>query len=50
MTDNLYQLGDLVPLEATFKNAAGTLTNPTAVTLTVRAPDGNIVFTIKAII
>lgn len=38
-TDNLYQPGDLVPMEATFKNAAGSPTNTTA-TLTVRAPDG----------
>src|SRR4051812_29508852 len=42
MADNTYQIGDAVPLEATFRNTAGTLTNPTAVTLTVRAPDGTI--------
>lgn len=37
--DNVYQPGDLVPLEATFRNAAGALTN-TTVTLTVRDPAG----------
>src|SRR3954469_17416489 len=42
MADNTYQIGDAVPLEATFRNTAGTLTNPTAVTLTVRAPDGTV--------
>jgi hypothetical protein len=38
--DNLYQPGDVVPLEATFTNAAGTPTN-TTVTLTVRDPSGS---------
>lgn len=38
--DNLYQPGDTVPLEATFRNAAGTPTNTTA-TLTIRSPDGS---------
>jgi hypothetical protein len=42
MADSTYQIGDAVPLEATFRNAAGTPTNPSAVTLTVRAPDGTI--------
>lgn len=41
MADNIYQVGDLVPLEATFSNAAGTPTN-TTVTLTIRFPDGTI--------
>lgn len=40
MADIVYQPGDSVPLQATFKNAAGALTN-TTVTLTVRAPDGS---------
>lgn len=39
MSDNQYQPGDMVPLEATFRNAAGTPTN-TTVTLTVRDPTG----------
>jgi hypothetical protein len=39
--DNTYQVGELAPLEATFKNAAGTPTNTTVV-LEVRAPDGTI--------
>jgi hypothetical protein len=42
MADSKYQIGDAVPLEATFRNSAGAPTNPTAVTLTVRAPDGTI--------
>lgn len=42
MADNRYQVGDLVPLEATFRNTAGVATNPTGVTLTVRAPDGTV--------
>lgn len=33
-------LGDLVRCEVEFKNAAGVLTTPTAVTWTVRKPDG----------
>jgi hypothetical protein len=41
MADNIYQVGDLVPLQATFRDAAGALAN-TTVALTVRAPDGTI--------
>jgi hypothetical protein len=39
--DNQYQVGDLVPLQATFRDSTGTLAN-TTVTLTVRAPDGTV--------
>jgi hypothetical protein len=41
MADNRYQPGDVVPLEATFRNAAGVATN-TTVTLTIRSPDGTV--------
>jgi hypothetical protein len=41
MADNTYIVGGVAPLEATFKNAAGTPTNTTVV-LEVRAPDGTI--------
>lgn len=41
MADNVYQVGDLVPLEATFRDASG-LGADTTVTLTVRAPDGTL--------
>ena len=37
---NSYDRGDLVRLRAEFKNAAGTLTNPTAVVLRVKDPAG----------
>jgi len=33
-------IGDVVTVTGTFRNAAGALANPTAVTLRVRAPDG----------
>lgn len=42
MADNIYQVGEKAPLEATFKNAAGVGTNPTTVVLEVRAPDGTV--------
>lgn len=42
MADNLYQLGEPVPLRAEFRNASGTLTDPTAVTLSVLKPDGTL--------
>lgn len=35
-------LGTLVTFTGTFKNAAGVLTNPTVVTLTIEAPDGTV--------
>lgn len=35
-----YDTGDLVPLTFTFRDAAGTLTNPTTVALSIRDPDG----------
>ncbi len=41
MADSIYQVGEVAPLEATFKNAAGTPTN-TTVALEVRAPDGTL--------
>jgi hypothetical protein len=41
VADNLYQAGDVVPLQATFTNAAGTPTNTTVV-LEVRKPDGTL--------
>jgi uncharacterized protein YfaS (alpha-2-macroglobulin family) len=37
---NDYWPGSVVTLTATFRNAAGTLANPTAVTITVRQPGG----------
>lgn len=36
-----YDIGDLVTLTATLTNTAGTLSDPTSVTLTVRKPDGS---------
>jgi len=41
MADNLYQVGDPVPLRAEFRDANGVLTN-TTVTLEIRKPDGTI--------
>lgn len=41
MPDNTYQVGEVAPLEATFKNASGAPTNTTCV-LEVRAPDGTV--------
>lgn len=38
-----YDKADLITLSATFKNAAGTLTDPTAVTLRIMDPRGQIV-------
>lgn len=35
-----YDVGDLIPLTFTFRNPAGTLTNPTTVTLSIRDPAG----------
>lgn len=35
-----YDVGDTRTLTGTFRNAAGALTDPTAVVLTVRKPDG----------
>lgn len=35
-----YDKGDIVPLTATFRNAAGVLTNPTTVALTIIDPEG----------
>lgn len=41
--DNLYQLGEPVPLTATFKNASNVAANPSGgVTLTIRKPDATI--------
>jgi len=37
---NAYDIGSLIQLTGTFKNAAGTLTDPTTVTCTVRDPAG----------
>jgi hypothetical protein len=37
---NTYDIASLVQLTGTFKNAAGTLTDPSAVTCTVRDPAG----------
>jgi hypothetical protein len=36
-----YDIGALIQLTGTFKNAAGTLTDPASVTCTVRDPAGN---------
>lgn len=36
-------IGDVRTLSATFRNAAGTGTNPTTVVLTIRKPDGTVV-------
>lgn len=38
-----YDIGDRVRITASFVNSAGTPTNPTAVTVTVRKPDGQTV-------
>ena len=38
-----YDIGDVVTLRATFRDAAGALANPGAVTLSVRKPDGTLV-------
>lgn len=35
-----HDIGDVVKLTGTFKNASGTLTDPDTVTLTVLEPDG----------
>lgn len=40
MTVTVYELGDIVRLEGTFSNIAGTLADPSAVTLKVLTPDG----------
>lgn len=42
MADNAYQLNEPVPLRAEFRNASNVLTDPTAVTLAVRKPDGTL--------
>lgn len=41
MTDT-YDIGDQVTLQATFRNLAGALTNPTATTLKYKDPAGNV--------
>lgn len=42
MSDSVYQINDVVPVTATFTNAAGAPANPTTVTLTIRKPDGTV--------
>ena len=39
---NSYDIGSLVQLTGTFKNTAGTLTDPTSVTCTVKDPAGTV--------
>jgi hypothetical protein len=41
-TPNSYDVGDLIQLTGTFKNASGVLTDPTTVTCTVRDPAGTV--------
>ena len=41
MTDT-YDVGDQVTLQATFRNTAGVLTNPTTTTLKYKDPSGNV--------
>ncbi len=45
---NIYDVGDSLELRADFKNRAGVATNPTAVTLKVRKPDGTTVVVANA--
>ena len=40
MATTAYDVGDLRRLQTTFKDAAGTATDPTGVTFRMRAPDG----------
>lgn len=40
MPSNVYPLGDSLPINATFANAAGAPTNPTAVFFEYTTPDG----------
>lgn len=40
MTVNTYDIGDAVICEATFKNEAGAVTNPTSVVFKYELPDG----------
>lgn len=40
MSIDVYDIGDLVRVSGAFTNAAGTATDPTAVSLKVIAPDG----------
>ncbi len=42
MGDTLYQLNEPVPLRAEFRNSAGTLADPTTVTLNIRKPGGTV--------
>ena len=42
MVTQAYDIGDTRRLEATFKDIAGVLTDPTAVTFTMEEPDGTI--------
>lgn len=39
---NVYDIGDLVTLSATFKNNAGTLTDPTTVIFRIKDPSGTV--------
>jgi hypothetical protein len=43
MTTTVYDIGDRRTLQVDFTDAAGTPAGPTAVTLTIREPDGTIV-------
>ena len=40
MTTTAVDIGDVKRLQATFKDVAGILTNPTAINLIIREPDG----------
>lgn len=42
MADNVYTVGDLVHVVATFTNAAGTAVDPAAVTAKSKSPSGTI--------
>lgn len=43
MSTNEHDIGDVITLRATFRDAAGALANPGAVALAVRKPDGTLV-------
>ena len=42
MTTAVHDPGDLLRLTTTFANSAGTITDPTGVTFSVRKPDGTV--------
>ena len=41
-TENIYNIGDLVTVEGTFTDTAGTVQDPTAIYVRTKAPDGTI--------